>query len=134
MFGSYPYPRNFYAQNTTEFITIYVKNEKPKSVSKDIKEKSKISQSEWVEFTKQIWNIAIPNKKDLAFGKHPAIMPEIIPFRLIKMFSFVEDLVLDPFVGSGTTLKVAKNLGRNFIGYELYENYKNIIEAKLNEA
>lgn len=133
MFGSYPYPRNFYAQNTSEFITIYVKDGKPNNhIFNDIKKDSMLTKNEWVEFTKQIWNIPIPNKSDIAFGKHPAIMPEEIPYRLIKLYSFVGDLILDPFAGSGTTLKIAKELGRNFVGYELYENYKNIINEKLN--
>ncbi len=132
MFGSYPYPRNFYAQNTTEFITVYVKDGSPKNTPKEIKEKSEITQEEWVTFTKQIWDIPIPNKKDLGFGKHSAIMPEEIPYRCIKMFSCVNDVVLDPFAGSGTTLRVAKQLDRNYIGYELYDNYKPLIDQKLN--
>lgn len=132
MFGSYPYPNNFYAQNTSEFITIFVKDGKPKFVDKTIKEESKLTQTEWVEFTKQIWNIPIPNKSDIAFGKHAAIMPAEIPYRLIKLFSFKNDIVLDPFAGSGTTLSAAKSLGRNFVGYELYKNYKSLIEEKLN--
>ena len=61
-------------------------------------------------------------------------MPEEIPYRCIKLFSCVGDVVLDPFAGSGTTLKVAKTLQRNFIGYELYENYKTLIDEKLNLA
>ena len=133
MFGSYPYPRNFYAQNTTEFITIFVKDGKPRNdISQEIKEESKLSQDEWVNFTKQIWDIPVPNKSDSAFGKHSALMPEQIPYRLIKMFSFVGDVVLDPFAGSGTTLKVAKELKRNFVGYEIYEHYKSVIEEKLH--
>lgn len=133
MFGSYPYPNNFYAQNTSEFITIYVKDGKPKKVSKKIKEKSKLTQKEWVEFTKQIWEIPIPNKSDLAYGTHTAIMPEEIVRRCVRMFSFVDDIVLDPFTGSGTTLKIAKELKRNYIGYELMPEYKEIIELKLNQ-
>lgn len=133
MFGSYPYPRNFYAQNTTEFITVYVKDGKPiNNVDKIAKEKSKLTQEEWVEYTKQIWDIPIPNKKDAAFGIHSAIMPEEIVNRCVRLFSYYGDTVLDPFAGSGTTLKVAKELGRNYIGYELYENYKEVIETKLN--
>jgi len=72
MFGSYPYPRNFYAQNTIEFITVYVKGGVPaNNIPKEIKEKSRLTEKEWVEYTKQIWNIPIPNKNDIAFGKHP---------------------------------------------------------------
>jgi site-specific DNA-methyltransferase (cytosine-N4-specific) len=134
MFGSYPYPRNFYAQNTSEFITIYVKDGKvTEKVSKEIKEQSKITQKEWVEFTKHIWNIPIPNKSDLAYGAHTAIMPEEIVYRCVKLFSFVGDLVLDPFAGSGTTLKVAKELGREYVGYEIMTEYKDIIKQKLSQ-
>lgn len=131
MFGSYPYPSNFYTQNTSEFIVVFVKDGKPKYTPNDIKEQSRLTQNEWVEFTKQIWDIPIPNKTDIAFGIHPAIMPEQIPYRLIKLFSFVNDIILDPFAGSGTTLKIAKMLKRNYIGYEIYRHYENVINAKL---
>ena len=134
MFGSYPYPRNFYAQNTTEFIAVFVKDGKPSNnIPQEIKEASKLTQEEWVSFTKQIWDIPIPSKNDSAFGKHSAIMPSEIPYRLIKLFSFVGDIVLDPFAGSGTTLKVAKELNRNYVGYEIYEHYKSVIEEKLGD-
>jgi modification methylase len=135
MFGSYPYPRNFYAQNTIEFITIYVKDGASLNrLPKEIKEMSLLSKEEWVKFTKQIWDIPIPNKKDIAFGEHSAIMPEEIPYRCIRLFSYVGDTVLDPFAGSGTTLGVAKKLGRNYIGYELYNNYKDVIEKKISSV
>lgn len=132
MFGSYPYPRNFYAQNTSEFITIYVKDGKPlNNVSKQVKEASRLTQEEWVEYTKQVWRIPIPGRDDAAFGEHTAIMPEEIVRRCVRLFTFVGDIVLDPFAGSGTTLKVAKEHGRDFIGYEIMENYKSVIERKL---
>lgn len=132
MFGSYPYPRNFYAQNTIEFIAVYVKDGSPQNnLPSHIKEKSKLSEKEWVEFTKQIWNIPIANKNDIAFGKHSAIMPEEIARRCIKLFTYVGDVVLDPFAGSATTLKVAKELKRKFVGYEICESYKNVIDSKL---
>ena len=134
MFGSYPYPRNFYAQNTIEFITVYVKDGQPQNnLPKDVREKSKITEKEWVEFTKQIWNIPIPNKNDIAFGEHSAIMPEEIVRRCIRLYTYIGDVVLDPFAGSGTTLKVAKELKRNYVGYEISESYKKIINAKLSE-
>jgi len=132
MFGSYPYPRNFYAQNTIEFITVYVKDGLPENnLPKEIREKSKLTEKEWVEFTKQIWNIPIPNKNDLAFGEHSAIMPEEIVRRCIKLYTYIGDVVLDPFAGSGTTLKVAKELKRNYVGYEISRNYERVINLKL---
>ena len=131
MFGSYPYPSNFYAQNSSEFIMVFVKDGKPPKISNEIKDKSKLTKDEWVSFTKQIWDIPIPNKKDIAFGKHAAIMPEQIPYRLIKMYSFVDDIVLDPFAGSGTTLKLAKLLNRQYVGYEIYKHYESLINVKL---
>lgn len=135
MFGSYPYPRNFYAQNTSEFITVYVKDGFPiNNVPAKIKEESKLTEKEWVEYTKQVWDIAIPGRGDLAFGEHSAIMPEEIVKRCVKLFTFVEDIVLDPFTGSGTTLKVAKELGRHFVGYEIMKSYENIISQKLKSV
>ena len=135
MFGSYPYPRNFYAQNTSEFITVYVKdgvtNNKP---IKENKKLSRLSEKEWVELTKQVWRIPIPGKGDVAFGEHSAIMPEEIVYRCVRLFTCVGDTVLDPFTGSGTTLKVAKENNRNFVGYEIMNNYKELIEKKLKTA
>ena len=135
MFGSYPYPRNFYAQNTSEFITVYVKDGKNNDTApSETKNNSKLTQAEWVEFTKQIWSIPIPNKGDLAFGDHSAIMPEEIARRCIRLFTFEGDLVLDPFAGSGTTLKVAKELNRNYLGYEVVQDYKKLIDKKLDSV
>ncbi len=132
MFGSYPYPRNFYAQNTIEFVAVYVKDGPSENNQPfENREKSKLTQKEWVEFTKQIWNIPIPSKNDLAFGEHSAIMPEEIIRRCIRLYTLVEDIVLDPFTGSGTTLKVAKESERNFVGYEISKNYERVINLKL---
>jgi len=133
MFGSYPYPRNFYAQNTVEFVTTYVKDGIPENnMPPEIKEKSKLTQKEWVEYTKQVWNIPIPSKKDFAFGKHSAIMPEEIVERCVKLYTFVGDVVLDPFAGSGTTLKVVRELGRRYVGYEISQSYEEVIQLKLS--
>ena len=134
MFGSYPYPRNLYAQNTAEFIGVFVKEGKPSKVPQEVKQLSTLSETEWVEYTQQVWTLPGPNKSDVAWGKHPAIMPEEIARRCIRMFSYVGDLVLDPFAGSGTTLKVAKELGRKYVGYEIYQNYAPVIEEKLSLA
>lgn len=133
MFGSYPYPRNFYAQNTIEFITVYVKDgPSENNLPVEIKEKSKLTEKEWVGFTKQVWDIPIPNKNDLAFGEHSAIMPEEIARRCVRLYTYVGDVVLDPFAGSGTTLKVAKELRRNYVGYEISKSYERVINLKLH--
>jgi DNA modification methylase len=134
MFGSYPYPPSLYAQNTCEFIMVLKKYGVRPKVDKAIKEQSKLTKQEWVSFTKQVWNIPIPNKSDAAWGKHPAIMPSEIARRCIKMFSFVGDVVVDPFTGSGTTLQIAKELGRNYIGYEISIKYRSTIEKKLRSV
>jgi DNA modification methylase len=134
MFGSYPHPGNFYAQNTSEFITVYVKDGKPIIRDKNVKLENIIDKDVWVEYTKQIWDIAIPNKSDLAFGEHSAIMPEEIIKRCITLFTYKNDVVLDPFCGSGTTVKVAKQMNRQFIGYEIYESYSEIITKKLESV
>jgi len=131
MFGSYPYPPNFYAQNTIEFIHIYIKDGEPEKKPFEIKEASRLSEKEWVLYTQQVWNIPIPNHTDIAYGEHPAIMPMEIPKRLIKLYSFVGDIVLDPFMGSGTTLKAALDLDRHYIGYEINPAFKHTIDARL---
>ena len=133
MFGSYPYPPNFYAQNTIEFITVYVKEGKPEQKPDELKEQSKLSQQDWVRFTKQVWDIPIPNRGDIAYGEHPAIMPEDVARRLIRLFTFVGDIVLDPFMGSGTTAKVALELKRHYVGYEINKRYREFIKAKTSQ-
>ena len=130
--NSYPNPPNFYAQNTIEFVSVYVKDGRPRRRSDDIKAKSRLTQDEWVTFTKQLWDIPIPNKSDPAYGKHPAIMPEEMARRLIRLYSFYDDIVLDPFFGSGTTAKTAIELGRRWIGYEIDPSFKEVIQAKLD--
>lgn len=132
MFGSYPYPRNLYAQNTAEFIAVYVKDGAPKNgIPYKIKEKSRLTQEEWREYTQQIWSFSIPGRSDLAFGKHAAIMPEEMAKRCIRLYSYAGETVLDPFAGSGTTLRMAKSLERHYVGYEIYSAYKKVIREKL---
>jgi DNA modification methylase len=124
--GSFPYPRNGILKIDYEFILLFKKHGVPPDVSRDIKEKSKLTIEEWNEFFAGHWNI--PGEKQ---DKHLAVFPEEIPRRLIKMFSFVNDTVLDPFLGSGTTALSAKNLERNSIGYEINADFVPVIKEKL---
>jgi len=124
--GSFPYPRNGILKLDYEFILILKKYGNPPRVSKEVKEQSRLTQEEWNQYFAGHWNF--PGEKQ---DKHLAMFPEELPRRLIKMFSFVGDTVLDPFLGSGTTSLAAKNLERNSIGYEINEGFLPTIRAKL---
>ncbi len=124
--GSYPYPRNGILKLDYEFILIFKKYGESPKVSKEIKEKSKLTDEEWNQYFTGHWNF--PGEKQ---DKHLAMFPEELPRRLIKMFSFLGDTVLDPFLGSGTTSLAAKNLNRNSIGYEINEDFLPIIKEKI---
>lgn len=124
--GSYPYPRNGILKLDYEFILIFKKYGTSPKVSKEIKEQSRMTDEEWNQYFTGHWNF--PGEKQ---DRHLAMFPEELPRRLIKMFSFVGDTVLDPFLGSGTTCLAAKNLNRNSIGYEINEDYLPIIKDKL---
>ena len=125
--GSYPYPPNGMIEIDYEFILIFKKPGKLENVSKEIKESSKLTKEEWKDYFSGHWKFA--GERQIGYE---AMFPEELPRRLIKMFSFVNDTILDPFVGSGTTLKVALELQRNAIGYEINENFVEIIKRKFN--
>jgi site-specific DNA-methyltransferase (adenine-specific) len=125
--GSFPFPRNGILKIDYEFILIFKKHGVAPRVSKEIKEKSRMTIEEWNQFFAGHWNI--PGEKQ---DKHLAMFPEEVPSRLIKMFSFVNDTVLDPFLGSGTTSLAAKKLDRNSIGYEINPEFLPFIKGKLD--
>lgn len=128
LMGSYPTPRNGIISIDYEFILIFKKLGVSKSkVSKEIKEQSKMTKEEWKEFFSGHWNFG-GTKQD----SHIAMFPEELPRRLIKMFAFKGETVLDPFLGSGTTSLAARNLGRNSIGYEINPEFIEIVKDKLN--
>lgn len=124
--GSYPYPPNGMVEIDYEFILIFKKPGKSRKVSRDIKEKSRLTKEEWKEYFNGHWYFGGARQVE-----HQAMFPEELPRRLIKMFSFVGETVLDPFLGSGTTAKIALELGRNAIGYEINEEFLPIIKKKL---
>jgi len=123
--GSFPYPRNGILKLDYEFILIFKKHGTAPAVSKEIKEQSRLTTEEWNTFFAGHWNI--PGERQ---DKHLAVFPEEIPRRLLRMFTFVGDTVLDPFLGSGTTCLAARNLGRNSIGYEINADYVQVIREK----
>ena len=127
LMGSYPTPRNGILSIDYEFILIFKKLGIPKRPSKEVKELSKMTKEEWKTYFSGHWNFG-GAKQD----GHIAVFPEELPKRLIKMFAFVGDTVLDPFLGSGTTSLAAKNLGRNSIGYEINKEFLPFTKQKLN--
>jgi len=124
--GSYPFPRNGILKLDYEFILIFKKCGAAPKVSKEIKERSKLTKEEWNQYFTGHWNF--PGVKQ---DKHQAMFPLELPTRLIRMFSFVGDTVLDPFLGSGTTTLAARNLARNSIGYEINREFLPVIEEKV---
>ncbi len=129
--GSVYYPRNGLLTYDYEHILIFRRLGKGKGRKIDLqtKELSKISLSEWKKWYVGHWRFPGVLQKE-----HIAMFPEELPYRLIRMFTFIGDTVLDPFLGSGTTLKVAKSLFRKGIGYEINKDYKTIIERKINQS
>jgi len=95
----------------------------------DIKEASKLTNEEWKEWTKTVWSIA-----NISDGIHPAVFPPEIPYRLIRMFSFVGETVLDPFSGMATTGKVAMKTNRSYVGFETNKEYHTESLKRLGET
>lgn len=124
--GSFPYPRNGIIKLDYEFILIFKKLGTPPKPTPEQKERSKLTTDEWNEYFYGHWNFS-GERQD----QHLAVFPEELPRRLIRMFSFVGDTVLDPFLGSGTTSLAACNLDRHSIGYEINKDFLSIIKSKL---
>ncbi|MBN8673915.1 MAG: thermonuclease family protein [Chitinophagales bacterium] len=124
--GSYPYPRNGILKLDYEFILVFKKLGDAPKPTKEQKELSKMTAEEWNTFFAGHWNFAGARQNN-----HIAMFPEELPRRLIKMFSFIGETVLDPFAGSGTTSLAAKNLDRNSVGFEINPDFIPVIKEKL---
>jgi modification methylase len=128
-FGSYPYPPNIFATMPYEWIVVFSKRGKRGAVSKEIKELSKLTTKEWQDWAiNSIWEM---NPAKAKKEGHPAPFPDELPRRLIKLYTFAGDTVLDPFMGTGTTVKVALTLGRNGTGYEVSNEYFQLAQKKV---
>jgi len=127
-----PYPMYFYPDNLLESILIFQKGKYDyKKKTKDEKEASRIDKEtfqrdKWYSTLWEMTNV-LPNSK---LEKNIAAFPEELPLRVIRLFSHQGETVLDPFLGSGTTMKVAKALGRNSIGIEIKSELEKVILTK----
>jgi len=127
-----PYPMYFYPDNLLESILIFQKGKFIyRSISKETREDSKIDVK---EFSNNKWYMTLWDMVNVLPGstleKDIAAFPEELPYRIITLFSYKGETVLDPFVGSGTTMKVARKLKRNSIGIEIKKSLIPIITKK----
>ncbi|HEY4754752.1 MAG TPA: site-specific DNA-methyltransferase [Ignavibacteriaceae bacterium] len=128
-----PFPMYYYPDNLLESIVILQKSKFDyRSISKEIRELSKIDKK---EFQNNNWHKTLWEMTNVLPGsileKNVAAFPEQLPYRIIKLYSYVGETVLDPFLGSGTTMKVARLLKRNSVGIEIIRDLEKIIRKKV---
>ncbi len=124
--GSFPHPRNGIVKLDFEYILLFKKQGNAPKPTQEQKDNAVMTNEEWNTYFNGHWYFN-GAKQD----KHLAMFPEELPARLIKMFSFPNETVLDPFMGSGTTALVAKKLNRNSVGYEINPEFIPIIKEKI---
>jgi len=133
--GSYPYPRAVYPCFENEYIAIFRKDGTAPRPDPRIKEMARMDLSEWRDLTQGVWT-----QMGARMEENPAEFPDEIPSRLLRMFTFPGETVLDPFVGSGTTMRAAASLGRNSVGVEIGfrtrsgQSFEDVIRAKVGTA
>jgi modification methylase len=123
--GSWQSAANPVLRDVHEYILVFSKD--TFSRKREGRENS-IGREEFLEWTKSVWNIPAVSAKKVG---HPAPFPEELPHRLIQLFTFKGDVVLDPFAGSGTTCIAAAVAGRHFVGYEISEEYIRLAQERL---
>jgi len=124
--GSFPHPRNGIVKLDFEYILLFKKQGNAPKPTQEQKENAKMTNKEWNTYFNGHWNFA-GAKQD----RHLAMFPEELPHRLIKMFSFPNETILDPFMGSGTTALATRNLNQNSVGYEINPDFIPIIKERI---
>uniref|UniRef100_A0A7V2ZHW4 Methyltransferase n=1 Tax=Ignavibacterium album TaxID=591197 RepID=A0A7V2ZHW4_9BACT len=110
-----------------ELVIIFYKDQWKKTIGSKV---SDISRDEFIEWTNGLWSFSGESRKRIG---HPAPFPKELPRRLIKLFSFVGDVIFDPFVGSGTTIVEAVNNNRIGVGLEIDPNYCEIAKSRIKK-
>ena len=133
--GSGFLPTNAYVTLDMEYVLIFRKGAPRSFPPKDPRRyKSRFTKRDRDEWFSQVWNVPGARQSVDGIERRVAAFPEEIPRRLISMFSILGDVVLDPFLGSGTTLKVAMNLRRRFVGYEREKQLTGIIRQEMGAS
>jgi DNA modification methylase len=127
--GSWLSPTNPTLRDVHEYILIFSKQTNTLKKSEESADPD-ITKEEFLEFTKSHWKFPTENAKKIG---HPAPFPVELPYRCIKLFSFPGDLVLDPFVGSGTTCLAAKKTQRHYLGFDIDPSYVELSNTRLQK-
>ena len=119
--GSWQSASNPTLRDTHEYILVFSKGafRREKVEGRE----STITKDEFLEFTKSVWEFTTESARKVG---HPAPFPVELPYRLIQLYTFSNEIVLDPFMGSGQTAVAALKSGRHFVGYEVNEEYVNL--------
>ena len=127
--GSWQSATNPTLRDTHEYILVFSKG----SFRRDKMDgrRSTIAKEEFLEFTKSVWGIPSESAKKVG---HPAPFPVELPYRLIQLYTFSDEIVLDPFMGSGQTALAALKAGRHYMGYELSEEYCRLAERRIRNG
>lgn len=140
LMGSYPYPSNFMASQRHEHVLVFRKWEPGMERKRDLppmgtpeRELSALTKERWRELTQSLWEIETVTQSNFPID-HGAVYPVELPRRLIQLYSFYGDTVLDPFVGSGTTAVAAKQCGRECIGFDVDSEYIEHARQRVKET
>lgn len=126
--GSWLSAKNPVLRDIHEYILVFSKG--MFSRGNTYKRKSTISKQEFLEFTKSTWTFAAESAKKVG---HPAPFPVELPYRLIQLYTFEEEVVLDPFMGSGQAAIAAVKTNRHYVGYEIDKEYIKLAEKRIRE-
>nr|BDD44659.1 hypothetical protein 2 [bacterium] len=115
LLGSYPYPMSIFNNNYFEYVYV-LKKRGQRRTKQPVREKSRISLEEWRTWSQQWWRVESISER---INYHRAVFPIDIPYRLIRMYSYVGDKILDPYMGTGATMIAAAKCGRRSVGFEI---------------
>ena len=126
--GSWQSPSNPVLRDTHEYILVFCKNSFKRPKPPQVTKTPTITKAQFLEYTKSVWHFNAESAKKV---RHPAPFPVELPYRFIQLFTYKNDVVLDPFIGSGTTALAAGKSNRFFIGYETDKEYIKICKDRL---
>jgi len=126
--GTYLKANNPVLRDIHEYILVFCKDTFTRS--NPHKRKSTISKEEFLEFTKSVWKFAAERASKVG---HPAPFPVELPYRLIQLYTFEGEVVLDPFVGSGTTCIAALKTNRKYVAYDIDKKYCDLAERRIKQ-